>query len=153
MKQKNIWIWSMLLFVLSACHWDEEPTLAELYAGTYRGELNVSASAGEETELTDGQVDMIVTGERALQLKFINIKLADRVIDTLVIPALLSLDGQNRLTGKREAIGEAGGHQAHAELEGEMIYGRSELTVYMNVGTEGSVYAKQWVVKFRGIRK
>ena len=153
MKQRNIWIWSILLFMLSACRWDEEPTLAELYAGTYRGELNVLPSAGEETEPTDGQVDMIVTGERALQLKFINIKLADRMIDTLVIPALLSLDGQNRLTGKREAIGAAGGQSVYAELEGEVIYGRSELTVYMNVGTESSMSAKRWVIKFQGIRK
>lgn len=151
MKQGKIWILGVFSLVLSACEWGEEPTLAELYAGTYRGALYVSSPAGEE--VTDGRVEMTVAGDRTLQLRFTDIKWADETIDSLVIPALLSLDGQNRLAGKRGGINWAEGQVVHAEIEGEMVYDESELTVLVNVGTEGAVPTAAWVLKFRGTRK
>lgn len=151
MKQRKIWILGVLLLSLSGCQWEEEPTLAELYAGTYRGKLEVLSPL--EGMPTNGQVDMVVAGDRELRLKFINMELADKTIDTLVIPALLSLDGQNRLTGKRQGIPWTGEKLADAELEGKLVYGKSELTVYMNVGMGAATPEVQWVVKFQGTRK
>lgn len=153
MKLKQIGLTSLLLCVFSACQWEEELTLAEIFAGSYRGELKVLPSEGQETEPVSGQVDMEVAGDRLLRLKFLNIQLAGATVDTLEIPALLSLDGQNRLTGTREGIGTAAGHQVHVELEGEMVYGRSELTVYLYGIDEGTVPDRRCVVKFQGTRK
>ena len=151
MKQGKIWILGVFSLVLSACEWGEEPTLAELYAGTYRGALYVSSPVGEE--VTDGRVEMTVAGDRTLQLRFTDIKWAGETIDSLVIPALLSLDGQNRLAGKRGGINWAEGQVVYAEIEGEMVYDKSELTVLVNVGTEGAVPTATWVLNFRGTRK
>lgn len=151
MKPMKIWILGVLLFGFSACQWEEETTLAELYAGTYRGELQIFSP--EQEEPVPGQVDMIVAGDCNLQLKFINIELAGGMVDTLVIPALLSLDGQNYLSGERKGIDWTGGQSADAEIEGKIIYGKSELTVYMSIGASTAVPAMQQVVKFRGTRK
>lgn len=153
MKLKQIWLTSLLLCGFSACQWEEEPTLAEIFAGTYRGELKVLPSEGEEAEPVSGQVDMEVAGDRLLRLKFLNIPLAGATVDTLEIPGLLSLDGQNRITGTREWIGTAAGQQVRVELEGEMVYGRSELTVYLYGIDGGAVPDRRCVVTFQGTRR
>lgn len=152
MKQNRIWLVGLFL-LLSACRWEEEPTLAEIYAGTYRGEMQVLPPPGLETKPVDGQVDMVVAGDRALLLKFLNVEIAGVSIDTLVVPALLSLDGRNRLSGECEGVGGVAGQAAQVKLEGEMVYDRSDITIHFSAGAEENIPELQWVVKFRGIRE
>lgn len=151
MKQKKFGVLGLLLFILSACQWEEELTLAELYAGTYKGKLEILTD--EREMVAEGQVDMVVAGDRGLHLKFINLDLGCGTIDTLMIPVLLSLHEQNRLAGKRDRIGLPTGQQMDVAIDGNVFYGKSELTTYINMGIGESASAIPWVVKFQGTRK
>lgn len=145
--------WLLVLLMVS-CQWEEEPGLAELYAGSYTGVMDIyPAAGGEGQQLENKDVVMTVAGDHRLNLHIKGIPIAGAAIDSFALPAELSGDGLNRITGKLEDILLESGVRAYADMEGTVAYGKSDLVIYITVGIEQNEGESVWVVKFSGKRR
>lgn len=145
--------WLVMLFMAS-CQWEEEPGLAELYAGSYTGMMDIyPAAGGEGQQLENKDVVMTVAGDHRLNLHIKDISIAGAAIDSLALPAELSGDGLNRITGQLDDILLESGDRVYADMEGTVAYGKSDLVIYITVGMGQHEGEGRWVVKFSGKRR